>query len=81
MKKPAHVGYDARRYMQKRGKETFAGAIQQKSSAAGAEKAITQMEKVEPGSATWGTLRVPKDQVTATQRKRSTRPPDASASA
>lgn len=51
--------YDASRVVKKK----FAGAVQQKSSAAGTEKAIAQMEKVKPGSARRGTLRVPRDQV------------------
>jgi hypothetical protein len=50
--------YDASRYI----KGKFAGGVQQKSSAAGTEKAIAQIEKVKPGSARRATLRVPKDQ-------------------
>jgi hypothetical protein len=57
--------YDASRIAKKK----FAGAVQQKSSAAGTEKAIAQMEKVKPGSASRGTLRVPRDQVAKTQKK------------
>src|SRR5207302_698556 len=55
--------YDASRVVNK----NFAGAVQQKSSAAGTEKAIAQMEKVKPGSARRGTLRVPRDQVGKTK--------------
>jgi len=55
--------YDASRVVNKK----FAGAAQQKSSAAGTEKAIAQMERVKPGSARRGTLRVPRDQVAKTK--------------
>jgi hypothetical protein len=50
--------YDASRYI----KDKFTGGVQQKASAAGTEKAIAQIEKTKPGSASRATLRVPKDQ-------------------
>jgi hypothetical protein len=58
-------GYDATRIIKKK----FAGAVQQKSSAAGTEKAISQIEKVKPRSATRATLRVPRDHVAKTRAK------------
>ena len=61
-------GYDASRFIKVDGKKKFAGAIQQKSNATGTWEAIAKMEKIKPGSATLGTLRVPKDQVAAAQR-------------
>jgi HEPN domain-containing protein len=55
---PINPAYDASRYI----KGKFAGGVQQKSSAAGTEKAIAQIEKVKAGSVRRATLRVPKDQ-------------------
>jgi hypothetical protein len=43
--------------------------VQQKSNAAGINKAIAQMERTKPGSACKGTARVPKDHVAAARRK------------
>jgi hypothetical protein len=64
-KGPKNKAYDASRVVNKK----FAGAVQQKSSAAGTEKAIAQMEKVKRGSATRRTLRVPSDHVANTQAR------------
>lgn len=64
-KKSANKAYDASRVIHKK----FAGGVQQKSSASGIDKAIRQMEKVKPGSASRGTARVPKDQVVAARRR------------
>lgn len=61
--------YDASRVVNKK----FAGAIQQKSSAAGAEKAIVQMESAKLGAARRGTLRVPRDHVAETRRRAANR--------
>ncbi len=57
--------YDASRFI----KGKFAGGVQQKSSAAGVEKTIARMERVKPGSAPKGVLRVPRDQVSEAQRR------------
>lgn len=64
-KSATNKGYDASRVVKKK----FAGAIQQKSSPAGTEKAIAQMEKIKPGSARRGTLRVPWDYVAKTRQR------------
>jgi hypothetical protein len=61
--------YDASRIVKTAGKEKFAGAVQQKSSVHGTTKAIDQMERVKPGSASRGTLRVPKDHVAAARKR------------
>lgn len=67
--KANNPAYDASKIVTRGPKRGFAGAVQQKSSAQGTEKAIAQMNKVKPGSSTRGALRVPKDQVAAAQRK------------
>jgi hypothetical protein len=67
--KAGNVGYDASRFISENGQTRFAGAVQQKASANGTRKAIEQMEKVKPGSATRGTLRVPRDHVDAATRR------------
>jgi len=64
-KASTNKAYDASRIVN----EKFAGAIQQKSSAAGTEKAIAQMEKAKSGAARRGTLRVPRDQLGKTERQ------------
>lgn len=69
MPSPTHRAYDARHYVKQGGKWVFGGADQVKSSRAGVEKAISQIEKVKPGSARNATLRVPQDEVAATARK------------
>jgi hypothetical protein len=61
-------GYDATRLIKVDGKWEFAGAIQQKFNATGTRDAISGMEKIKAGSATKGTLRVPRDQVAAAER-------------
>jgi hypothetical protein len=58
-------GYDASRFI--RGK--FAGGVQQKSSTASVEKAISQIEKHKPGTASRGTLRVPRDHLDEAKRR------------
>lgn len=69
MTSPTHPTYDARHFVKKGGKWVFAGADQMKSSRAGTEKAISQMEKLKPGSARRAILRVPQDEVAATTRR------------
>jgi hypothetical protein len=62
-----NAAYDAIRIVD--GK--FAGGVQQKSSASHVAKTIRMMERKKPGSARYGVLRVPQDQVAeATKRAR-----------
>lgn len=69
MPSPTHRAYDAKHFVKEGGKWVFRGADQVKSSRAGTEKAISQIEKVKQGSAVKATLRVPQDEVAATTRK------------
>ena len=66
---PTHAAYDAMRIMTENGKGKFAGAVQIKTSAEGIEKAISQIEKVKPGSASRATLITSDDQVAEATRK------------
>jgi hypothetical protein len=62
---PRQQTYDADRYVA--GK--YAGSIQHKASAAGADSAVTKMDKRKAGSARNGTIRVPGDQADATRER------------
>jgi hypothetical protein len=61
----ANETYDASRII----KGKFAGGVQQKSSAAGIDRAVARMERVKPGSAKRGTVRVPKDHLAAATKR------------
>jgi hypothetical protein len=58
-----HKAYDAMRIVGKGADQKFTGAVQIKSSSHGVEKAISQIEKVKPGSARNATLMVSQDEV------------------
>lgn len=62
---PRQQTYDADRYVA--GK--YAGSVQHKASVAGADSAITKMDKRKAGSARKGTIRVPGDQAEATRER------------
>lgn len=60
-----NAAYDASKFQG--GK--FRGAVQHKTSPAGVEAAIKKMEKIKPGSATRGTIRVPGDRAIETAKR------------
>jgi hypothetical protein len=62
---PRQQAYDADRFIE--GK--YAGSVQHKSSSAGASTAVAKMEKKKPGSARYGTIRVPADQFDETRKR------------
>jgi hypothetical protein len=64
--------YDASRFGPDRrnpGKDIFKGAVQHKSSSAGAAAAVRKMEETKPGSARCGIIRVPADEADATRQR------------